>query len=104
MEYRPRRGNITYNSAPAGGSFGSSSAAVIFAGSGATTGTSYAANQDHADKWNGTAVSATASLTDGSINYHDTHGAGSQEAGLGFGGWTGSGTTSNVVTYTYGDK
>ena len=83
-----------------GGSFGSSSAAVIFAGAGATTGTSYAANQDHADKWNGTAFSATATLPDGSINYNDTHGAGSQEAGLGFGGWTGSGTTSNVVTYT----
>ena len=87
------------NQTQQGGSFGSSSAAVIFGGAGATTGTSYAASQDHADKWDGTAFSATQDLPSGSVDVNDTHGAGSQAAGLGFGGG-GASPTDNVVTYT----
>ena len=87
------------NQSQQAGSFGSSSAAVIFGGAGATTGTSYGANKEHADKFDGSAFSATSNVPAGTVGYNDTHGAGSQAAGLGFGGGGGS-PRDNVVTYT----
>jgi len=87
------------NQSQQAGSFGSSTAAVIFGGAGATTGTSYGANKEHADKFDGSAFSATSNVPASTVGYNDTHGAGSQAAGLGFGGGGGS-PTDSVVTYT----
>ena len=78
-----------------GFSFGSSTAAIIGGGAGATTGTSYGANKDHADTWNGTAFSAAATVPYG---LNDMHGAGSQAAGTAFGGGGGS-HVDTCVTY-----
>ena len=78
-----------------GFSFGSSSAAVLGGGAGATTGTSYGSNKDHADKWNGTAFSATSTVPYG---LNDMMGAGSQAAGTAFGGGGGS-HVDTCVTY-----
>ena len=78
------------------GAFGTSSAGVIFGGAGATTsGDGYAANQDHADKWNGTAFSAASTVPYGK---NDLHGAGITTAGIGFGGGGGS-PVDTCVTY-----
>ena len=78
-----------------GFSFGSSTAAIIGGGAGATTGTSYGANKDHADTWNGSAFSAAATVPYG---LNDMHGAGSQAAGTAFGGGGGS-HVDTCVTY-----
>ena len=78
-----------------GFSFGSSTAAIIGGGAGATTGTSYASNQDHADTWNGSTFSAAATVPYG---LNDMMGAGSQAAGTAFGGGGGS-PVDTCVTY-----
>ena len=58
-------------------------------------GTSYGSNKDHADKWNGTAFSATSTVPYG---LNDMMGAGSQAAGTAFGGGGGS-HVDTCVTY-----
>ena len=78
-----------------GFSFGSSTAAILGGGAGATTGTSYASNQDHADTWNGSTFSAAATVPYG---LNDMMGAGSQAAGTAFGGSGGS-PVDTCVTY-----
>ena len=79
-----------------GFSFGTSSDAVVGGGAGATTsGDSYAANQDHADKWNGSAFSATSTVPYGK---NDCMGAGVVTGGTCFGGGGGS-HVDTCVTY-----
>lgn len=90
-----RLSNFTYKSTPTGFFFGSSTAAIIGGGAGATTGTSYGANKDHADTWNGSAFSAAATVPYG---LNDMMGAGSQAAGTAFGGGGGS-HVDTCVTY-----
>ena len=79
-----------------GFSFGSSSDAVVGGGAGATTsGDSYATNQTHADKWDGSAFSATGTVPYGR---NDMMGAGVVTGGTAFGGGGGS-PVDTCVTY-----
>jgi hypothetical protein len=79
-----------------GFSFGSSSDAVLGGGAGATTSSdSYADNQDHADKWDGSAFSATSTVPYGK---NDCMGAGVVTGGTCFGGGGGS-HVDTCVTY-----
>ena len=84
-----------------GGSFGTTSSAVIFCGSGAvSSGDSYVGQLDNCEQWNGTAWSAEDNYT---AALNEIYGCGARASGtgggLGIGGWTGSASVDTTQEY-----